>query len=293
MSSDTTPADPVNPVALMPTQEVPFPTVEIVAASDMVDDNGLPAAVAIMAPPEWDIHHIDPTRIEEAVLPRPRRHRGDLQVENVASFIDAVQDRVLDGNPPTLWASQKSMSIVAVLNGAHGDVTGFGDYRVTARIERSQEWQQWLAGSGTFMSQDAFADFVEDHLPEFLEPSQADMLELAQTFTATSHMHFKRATSTQSGVVSLQADATESAAAGKDGRLDIPERFKFGVRLFVGGEVVAVSARFRYRIGREGDLLMGWRLDQPEELERTLFDELVEQAGEVLGRPVIRGVAHA
>jgi uncharacterized protein YfdQ (DUF2303 family) len=272
-------------------QEVPQPQRIITPSVELLTDDGVPAVVVDALPPGWSHHPVDLQRLAHELLERPRRHSGTLEVENTDSFIDAVKARQLGDDPIELHASERGLRIRAVLNPPHGDTTGHADYGVVCAVERTPEWDAWRSGSGKLVPQAVFAEFIEDHLNEITDPPAAELLELAQTFSAQRSLRFKRATTLASGSTSLIFDEDEQASAGKTGQLEIPERFTIAVRVFRGGELISTTARLRYRIGsgdHAGELFLGWRLDQPDDVERTLFGELVESVGEALETVVLR-----
>jgi uncharacterized protein YfdQ (DUF2303 family) len=252
---------------------------------ELVALNGRPAAVADLLPPGWTRHEIDTTDIEKA-FPIPSRLRGTTVVESAQDLVTAVGQRAT--GPVALYALERDLSIVAVLNDSHGDDAGHGDYKVVAQLQRSPEWQAWLDGQGLH-SQVQFAEFIEDHLTDITTPPAASMLELAQTFHAHTAARFSTTQRLQSGRVALTYEEDQEVTAGGDRRIEIPAEFEIAVRPFYGTDRVKVTARLRYRVGR-GDLSLGWQLNRPDEIERVIFGEQIDAAAAALEVTAIRGV---
>jgi uncharacterized protein YfdQ (DUF2303 family) len=124
------------------------------------------------------------------------------------------------------------------------------------------------------MPQLEFAEFIEDHLPNFVTPSAADMLELAQTFQATTKVDFASSQRVKSGETQLTYAEQQTATAGKKGNLSIPDTFEIALQPFENGPAYKVQARFRYRI-HNGALTLGYRLTRPQDVRREAFNEVV------------------
>lgn len=256
----------------------------ITPAADLIDDDGHVARAVDIAPPGWTIRDVPVDQLE-ADLPAPIRHRGTTVVDSAADLVTAVAQRKT--GPVALYAQERQLAIVAVLNDAHGAATGHGDYKVVAQLKRSPEWNAWLDGQGLH-SQVEFAEFIEDHLTDIVAPPAADMLELAQTFHAQQSARFSTTQRLDSGRVALTYDEEQAVNAGKDRTIQIPTEFEIAVRPFYGVDRVKVTARLRYRVGR-GTLQLGWQLNRPDEIERVIFAEQALAAGEQLEVPVING----
>lgn len=258
----------------------------ITPADELLDDFDQPGSVVDLLPPNWTRHEVDTAKLEHA-LPRPCRAHGTTLVDDAASLVLAVQQRRT--GPVALYAQERDLAITAVLNDSHGDDPGHGDYRVVARLSRTPDWQAWLDGQGLH-GQVEFAEFIEDHLADIVSPPSADMLELAQTFHAHTAARFSSTQRLQSGRVQLTYDEDQTVTAGKDRQIEIPTEFEIAVRPFYGVDRVKVGARLRYRVGR-GELRLGWQLNRPDEVERVIFAEQAQAAGEELEVSVINGRA--
>jgi uncharacterized protein YfdQ (DUF2303 family) len=219
----------------------------------------------------------------------PRRVKGTTTVYDVDS-LKVLWDKYADADTSELYADLKERRVTAVLNAdTSGDVAGFRDHRVVLQCELTPSWQAWTAIDGRLMEQKAFAEFLEDHLVDVVKPTGADMLELAQSFEATTSVDFKSALVLASGQRQLRYEETVQAKAGQSGQIDIPAVIELGLQPFEGGlPPYKVSARFRYKLGN-GNLQIGIRLERPEDVLRAAFQDTAEAAGQACDQTVLAG----
>ena len=212
----------------------------------------------------------------------PRRKTGSVTLAQHDSFTDYLAKHAL---PDTeLWADIDKDRITAVIN-AHaavaGDpddegVAGWGDHRATLQLVTTQDWRDWTGNNGKLVGQQEFAEFVEQHLPNFLRPSAADMLELAQTIKGHTKVSFESSKRVKSGETAIEWREDTTAAAGKKGTLEIPDTIDLGMQVYEGGAPYKLTARFRYRIGG-GALLLGYVLERAGDVVRDAFGQVVQQ----------------
>ena len=213
----------------------------------------------------------------------PRRKKGSYVVTTPESLIAYLGKHVESSTE--LWASDVDSTILAVVN-AHGDDTaGWEDHTVTMRQRVHEDWTQWTKADGQMIAQVAFAEFVEDHLHNFADPVGADMLELAQSFRATTKVDFGSSQRVKSGETQLQYVEDTTASAGRKGQIAIPDEFALALQVYEGGRAYRVGARLRYRIN-DGKLLLGYRLIRARDVQRDAFGEAVEQVATETGLTV-------
>lgn len=223
----------------------------------------------------------------EPYRPVPRRPRGTTTVYDADGFVAAVKQREYEEFPAVVYGDEERMALVAVLNDDIAGENGWRDYRVDLALRRTPEWNHWKNHQG-LGPQERFAETVEEGLDEIEEPDPATMLELAQTFHATTTSRFKKGARLQSGQVQVQYEEEIDAKAGTAGTILIPETFTLIVRPFFGAERFRVKAWLRFR-AVAGKFEIGYKLDRPDEVERQAFVTLRDQVGESLSRSVIAG----
>lgn len=259
-----------------------------------------PRFYSVIVPAGASHETIDVERLREFDLPRPRRKHGAFRVHDAGSFVEYLNKHGLDETE--VWADTTRQQLVGVLN-AHqtmADVgersalyadgrAGWADHRVSLELVRTPAWQAWTGLDRKLLGQHEFAEHLEDRLVDVVNPSGADMLELAQTFQATIGVSFESSKQLASGERQLEYKETVESRAGRRGQLSIPRDFELGLVPFEGAEAYKVTARFRYRI-TDGALRVGYLLDRPEDVLRLAFLDFVAAVEGQVSAPVFRGV---
>ncbi|XUM01260.1 DUF2303 family protein [Streptomyces venezuelae ATCC 10712] len=217
----------------------------------------------------------------------PARKAGNTTVRDATSF-QAYFDKHADASTE-VYADADRLTVTAVLDAHTADLARWSGHRLTLHLRKTEAWGQWLEHDGRLMQQEQFAEFLEDHLPELLEPSAAEMLEIAQSIQGATKAEFQSSTRLSSGQRQFAFVETVTAKAGQKGQLTIPETFVIGLVPFEGSEGYRLTARFRYRLGREGGLTLGYKLERPGDVIRKAFADVVTAIGEQIEQPIMNG----
>lgn len=259
------------------------------AAGDGTDLTADPdKRLGFVLPPGYQFHVPD----TEALGFAPRRSKaGTTIVRDEDSLIRLAREL---GNPmgTRVYADPVARSITAVLN---DDVdvanAGWRDRRVSLALIHTPEWERWVRLNDRLMSQHEFAEHIEESLIEIVEPTSADMLELAQSLEATTEATFRQGTRLQSGARQFTYSEETQGRAGQNGELEIPTSFWLALTPWQGrsAEPYRVEARLRYRITPDG-LRIGYRLMDLEGILRSAFEDVLRPIREaelpiVLGTP--------
>lgn len=214
------------------------------------------------------------------------RKTGTTTVRDAESFLAYWTKHHDDASE--VYADSERLTVTAVLDANAAEQPRFGGHRLHLALRETEAWKQWMRFNGELMGQEEFAEFLEDHLPELLEPSAADMLEIAQSFQANSKVDFQSATRLNSGQRKFEYVETVTAKAGQKGSLEVPETFVVGLVPFDGSDGYKLTARLRYRIGQNG-LRLGYKLDRPDEIRAKAFADVVKAIGEQIYTAVMNG----
>lgn len=231
---------------------------------------------------------------------RPRRKVGRVVVHDAASFVAYLDKHAVADTE--VWADVPAARLVGVVN-AHGPSdasvaerpwgrAGWGDHRVDLVLHPTPAWKAWAAKDRVMLGQVDFAEHVEDRLVDFVAPTGADMLELAQSFHATRSVKFDSSQRLASSETQLRYHEETEAKAGRRGDLAIPDTFELGLTPFEGAPAYRVTARLRYRI-TDGVLRLGYVLDRPEDVLRSAFLDIVEAVEQRIDQTVLRGAPNA
>ncbi|MDV5145889.1 DUF2303 family protein [Streptomyces sp. SBC-4] len=217
----------------------------------------------------------------------PARKSGTTTVRDAISFTAYFTKHA---DPDTeVYADADRLTVTAVLDAHTATSARWSGHRLTLSLRKTEAWAQWLEHDGRLMQQEQFAEFLEDHLPELLEPSAADMLEIAQSIQGATKAEFQSSTRLSSGQRQFAFVETLTAKAGQKGQLTIPEVFTIGLVPFEGSEGYKLTARFRYRLGRDGALTLGYKLERPGDILRTAFQDVVTKIGDEIEQPIMNG----
>ncbi len=225
----------------------------------------------------------------EQYAPVPRRKRGRFTVTDPDSLV-AYAKRHLT-RETQLWGDRNAGRLAAIFDdheaGENGGA-GWGAHRVELHLARSVEWQTWTQRSGRPMTQVDFAELVEERAQDIVEPTGAEMLEIAQSLHATKSAAFRSDTRLSNGETRLVYEETLDARAGQRGDLIVPTRFALALRVWEGTQPYRVEARFRYRL-TDGRLSIAFILDRLDDVVREAFGELAADVADKVGAPLFHG----
>jgi len=270
------------------TLEVAAPAGDVAAALDAAE----PAAHILDGPDSlsWLVArrtgHIVEIIDSERLCDGPRRPNGTVQAVTADGFVTAVERRHLDET--TLYADPEGCGLVAVINDDHFDRAGWRDHRVNLSLRPTPEWLLWSNGQGLH-GQEKFAEIIEAGQDEIVDPTAAEMLDLAQTFHASTTAKFRQAGRLSDGRTQFVYEEDVHAAAGEAGNLSVPQQFTVAVRPFYGADRYKVVCRLRYRL-RGGELTIGYQLHRPDDVRRDAFEKVVDVVAHRLdGTPLVHG----
>lgn len=236
--------------------------------------NGHPFAIL---PPDCSVHDL------ESKLPAPLRKTGAVTLNDMGSFIAYVLAEKIAAT--RLYGSFTNPGFLAVFNDHHSvteQSPGWRDYRASYDCPLSVEWKTWTTGSGKQMTQEQFAQFIEDNLPDIANPPAADMLEISRSLEAKKKVNFASGIRLANGQNELTYEEQISGTAAK-GKLSVPEMFTIGIPVLEGGIKYAVESRLRYRIADAGKLTMWFELVRPhkivEDAALAVWQEIEQKTG--------------
>ncbi|MCM2394451.1 DUF2303 family protein [Streptomyces albipurpureus] len=241
-----------------------------------------PGKVHVVALGRGEFRQIDLTGPEHTGI--PARKSGTTVVRDVDSFL-AYFDKHGD-EESEVYADVERLSITAVVDAHTSGYPRWGGHRLELRLRQTPAWSAWTSMDGKLMSQAAFAEFIEDNLVDLVEPDSATMLELAQSFEATTSAEFQSSQRLDSGQRRFLYTEDVQAKAGSKGEITIPSTLVLALAPFEGTERYKVTTRFKYRLDRQqGELRLGFKIERPEDILtaafgdiRTLIDSTVPMA---------------
>lgn len=257
------------------------------SAADTPDN---PDILTVVVPDGYKLASLDLARLLQPHQQNPRRVKGTATVTDTASWLAYFEKH---GDMfAEVYGDVTTSTVTAILNAPTGPITpGWGDHRVVLKLTHSAAWAKWIALNDTFMAQEAFAEHLEDRTPDLVEPDAATMLELAQSFQATTGVQFESGSRLQSGQRRFTYLETTEAKAGTRGELSVPTSIQIQIPVWRGvAIVVPMTARLRFRAQREG-LKLGYVLDRVDDVLDAAWASLLGELTETLPVTVLAGKA--
>jgi uncharacterized protein YfdQ (DUF2303 family) len=239
------------------------------------------------------VHKIDLTT--DAYRDRPRFKRGTVTVRNVDSFA-AYYEKHSDAGSE-VYADLDAATFTAVLDaheglgGGDSDGARWQQHRLILALQATLPWQTWLSRDRQWMSQQQFAEFVEDNARDVAPDGSvtaADLLEIAQSFQANTKVKFTAGKRLATGQTQLTYIEEVEAKAGNRGDIVIPAEFQLGIIPYDDCPPLRLAARFRYRIDG-GDLRMAYFLADPARAAREAVAVIAEKVADATSATVMHG----
>lgn len=222
--------------------------------------------------------------------PGPENPRGTITVHTVESFAAVVNDN--SDARTKIFADTETGKVISVFDflecgGREGtdqpDIRARGWGQHTAQIlfresRKLKEWRKLLE----WTSQVDFANFIEDHLEDVMDPSGQDLLTIATDLEANSTGAFKGRVNLDNG------DTRMSFQNDTDTSVDIPKNLTLGIPLFEHGDRYKLPARLRFHVsgGAVKFKLLFTNLEDAKEQE---FERIVQDIEERTAAQVYRG----
>lgn len=236
--------------------------------------------------PGGQLHKVDLTGDEHADFPKHKR--GIVTVRNVASF-KAYWDKHHDDDSE-VFADLDKGTVTAVLDAhrsaqAHADgdsdAARWQGHRLILALRLTQPWKDWTGRDRQLMSQQEYAEFLEEHAAD-VDPAgavtAADLLESAQHFQAKIKVAITSGKRLRDGQTQFEyMEQIESAgrSAPDRGTIEMPSEFDLAIRPFDDCPVRPVAVRVRFRIRDDKKLALGYFMNDPARVAREAVAEVV------------------
>lgn len=236
--------------------------------------------------------------LEDARAAAPRRRKGIAKFAELASFVAHV-NRFKDAHS-AIFADIAAPSLTAVLDYHETGAAGaprWGQHRSVYSLPLSDQWKVWTGADQQKMTQDAFAQFLEDHIDDLRGPVgggmgngedkglpyPADMLTMTRNLVLNTKGEYQRKFNPSTGDSTLLCKYENETSSTK-----IPEAFMLGIPVFTAGVLWPIKARLRLDM-TSGRPMFSYALYQPDEIKRQAFDEVRQMAAERTELVVLAG----
>ncbi len=225
------------------------------------------AGVFAVVPKDYKVEDL------ERFLPRPLRIKESVQTHDTDSFIAYVNNFKLPVS--RVFFDTVEEEFVAVLDYHEVETPGWCGHTATYKPRRSVEFETWMASNRKQFTQVEFARFLEENLPDIVEPNNADLLQVALTFEAKKTVEFSSGVRLSNGQIQFQFDEVVRGTAQK-GTIEIPEKFVLGIPIHVNGPAYRIDVRLRWRL-QEGKLVFWYEVVRPHRYIEDALNEVRER----------------
>lgn len=241
-------------------------SVEITTIKSTDDLKGLPREVPVLIAKGDEPGARSVAGLFEEFRLFPERKTGTAHVQTLDSLIDLTNRHKTEDSAIFANLNWKKPSLTSVIdyhrNSSGGDADNC-EHRIHYEFPLSDEWNLWIKNDGEIMSQNDFAIFLEDRIPDLASPTEGEIAAYERDFGSTiatpsllvnlsRKMHVnvasqvKTETKLQSGEGQIQWEETHTGADGQP--VKVPGMFILSVAPFFMGEKVRIPVRLRYRM---------------------------------------------
>lgn len=220
----------------------------------------------------------------EHLLPAPLRRPLSQPLFTCADFI-AYVNRFK--RPETSIYCTDAL-IVAAIDHRGPDSLTWSDHSVTLKIDRSESLLRWLEKNKKPLTQEEFADFLEERALEVVVPQAAEILELVQELHVTKNSAVKSSIrSNGKHSVAFNSDQQIKGGSGYNS-VDLPTSFEIRIEPFKRQEVTTeIRALLRVKLREEHPVFV-FDLQRVEERLEQSLGEITESIKEQTKLPVYR-----
>lgn len=233
------------------------------ASAKVIDINGTPF---LLTPVGYELKKF------EGLMAHPARVEQLITADTPDAFL-FYWNRFANESSTIFFDLRAGTAIGVIDYHSESENPGFCDHKIRYTCPRTPEWAKWKDNSGKKMNQNDFALFIEDSVPDILEPNGAEMLEVASSLQANNKVNFRSAVRLDNGETQFVYEENIDGRAGSKGNLKIPQTIKIGIRLFEGGVGYQLEAKFRYSI-KDGQLVMWYDLVRPHLAHESAVNEV-------------------
>ena len=204
----------------------------------------------------------------------PYRKAGTVKLLTLGDFKKVVEGQCC---PSVVFVSRDN--VVAVFN-----MDGWQDDTARFPLAYTPEWTDWTGMNGYNFKQDAFCDFLEDHMKEIVQPCGAELLEMVANFRQMTRVEYGSSYRGSDGQIMLEYKENKQGAGGRD--MALPAEFVLHLPVIKGAEgitIYEVKARLRVRVDNETHKLsLQYRLVRPDVPQDNAISDMVEHLRKAL-----------
>jgi len=232
---------------------------------------------------------------------KPRRLLGTAQLGNERGFIDHV-NRFKDPES-VIFSTRTDLTAVYDYNrtvpqgleaGAvptRDPFARWGQHRANFTPEISDEWKAWIDGARKLLGQEAFAEFIDEHVRDIAEPTDdrktptaADLATMALNLKIMADKTLESSINPTTGECMMVAKEEHKQTTSTR----IPVEFDIWIPIHTGGPKTRIVCKMRFRKSN-GSPAFAWVVPGAAALLRQAIEEMVMRVREATQLPVLNG----
>lgn len=236
----------------------------------------------VVAPEDYRLNSM------ETYLDQPTRTRRKVVFVERHSFIDYCNVFRKDNSVTFCKRDGSGMSFMTVFDYDTPGVPSWASHDAKLELAFHPDYMLLKEKSDKWFDQEEFALFIEGNTHLFMNPTGADMLELAQELKGVKTCDFVSGKRLSNGRINLEYIEKVEARGVRHG-LEVPESLELIVPIFDGQNPMPVKAAFRWRTS-EGKVAFAYRLLSVLE-ERAAFEGVRMEIEAAFGKPSLQVAA--
>lgn len=243
------------------------------------------AAAFVSLPPDF-------TLAQAPVLEMPRRPKGVVKLRDAASFIDyftahaAPRSRIYGQLDPAKFLAVFDDFYRAEDAEEVAQQADWRGFRAEFVVPPSREWTIWHSVNRKDLGQLSFAEFLQDNLPDVVQPDGASLLEMCLNFEAVQGGKVVATQRLQDGSQNLQFQAENNSS----GSVKLPPEITLCIPVFENEPPRELQARLRYRINRDnGAIVLRIELVRSHKVLEAAFRETWAAIARATGETILLG----
>lgn len=216
------------------------------------------------------------------LMARPQRIERMVTAHDISGFNDYV-NRFKSESTAVFAALLPKPRLHGALDYHHPSAPSHCKHNVVCDMAHSEEWTRWMKADRQGMAQKQFGLFLEDNLKDVVEPTGADLLNIALNFASMRAVEFKSSQRLADGTAQIHYIEEEKSTSVK-----LPERIAIGIPVFRGEGPYKLAARLKYSL-KGAEFGIWYELDRPDQVLDTAYGDVIAKVAAATGISVFRG----
>ncbi|WP_293000073.1 DUF2303 family protein [Nevskia sp.] len=199
------------------------------------------------------------------LLPRPKRTKAKLTAMDVGGFVDYVREYKLPRTRLFATTVGQALSITGKIDyheaGEGDEAPSHCEHNITCPLTYSDEWGRWTGASNRHMSQKEFGEFLEENLPDIIEPQSDALLAAALNFSSSRKVEFRSSQRLSDGLTQFTYSESDNNAQ----QAALPTEIVVAIPVFVNGTKYDLKARLKHSI-RDANLKIWYEIVRPDKV---------------------------